>query len=247
MGLFDRSSSSTTNLTENRDNRLVLDNQSQGISGDSNSLYVTTNATTTDHASVAQAIALGNGVVSGANESLRAALAVVDKGVSNALASNSVAMNGAFATAGNATRDALSANTKVSQDAIASILSANRDSLSFASGVNRDSLALASSGLTLAGTINRDSLELANRGQTLIANSAAESLGMVGSIVDKAFTLNDRNTKSALEASQNASNLVSRAYDTATGYQAEKQTADSKYLVIAGFIAVALVAIKAFS
>lgn len=208
MGLFSssKSSSSSTYATENHDKRIALDNQSQGISGDANSISVTTNMTTTDSGAIINSIGLSRDVAKQTNESLKAAISAASA----------------------ATRDALAANTSVVKDALQVSASVNRDSLAFAS------------------TVNKDALTLAERGQTLIANSAAESLGMVGHVVDKAFSLTDKNTMAAIEASVKASNLVGRAYETATGYQAEKQTADSKYMVVAGLVAVALIAIKVF-
>ncbi|KRB70494.1 hypothetical protein [Noviherbaspirillum sp. Root189] len=219
MGLFGggNSSSSTVNETQNNDRRVALDNASQGITGDGNALSVITNTTTSDLGSIAKAMALSGNVVTAASDSLMGSLSLADRTVGGALAANSSVI-----------RDALSATSLATRDAITAVSGANSSSLNFASQVNRDSL------------------DLAARGQSMIATSAAESLGMVGHVVDLAFKANDNNTKMSLEASSNAANLVGRAYDTATGYQAEKQTADSKYLVIAGLVAVALVAMRAF-
>lgn len=203
MGLFGggNSSSSTTYLTENVDRRIALDNQSAGISGDSNTLTV--NTTATDHGAVLAAVGASESAVAGANKSVVEALKMANASTGAALAA--------------------------AQESVAAASAMNRESLSFAS------------------TVNRDSLALAERGQTLIANSAAESLGMVGHVVDLAFRSNDKNVLQTMEAVANSNNLVGRAYETATAYQAEKQTADSKYLVVAGLIAVALVAVKAFA
>ncbi|MEC4722941.1 hypothetical protein RY831_27660 [Noviherbaspirillum sp. CPCC 100848] len=222
MGLFSssKSSSTTSYLTENNDRRVAVDGQSQGISGDGNSLYVQA----TDYGAILQAIGASNTAVTGANNSLELALA---------LAGN------ANAGGVTVTRDALMATSQATQAALAAVTSSNRDSLAFASGVSRDSLGMAA-------TINRDSLTLAERGQSLIATSAASSLNMVGNIVDLAFKANEAQSKRLADAGATANALVGRAYETATGYQAEKQTADSKYLVVAGLIAVALVAIRAF-
>ena len=218
MGLFGggNSSSSTTYLTENVDRRIALDNASQGITGDGNSLNVYSNTTSTDHASVAKAIEASSGAVSGANQSLMSALYLAD----------------------GALRGTLSANTSVVRDALAATTSATRDAITAVSGANRDSLSFAT-------TVNRDSLDLAARGQSMIATNAAESLGMVGSVVDLAFRMNDANSKRVSDAGMSASNLVGRAYETATAYQAEKQTADSKYLLYAAVAAVAIIAVRA--
>lgn len=201
MGLFGggNSSSSTTNNTYNTDRRIALDNQSQGISGDGNSI----NVTATDHGAIVEALGVGNGAVTGANQSLQDVISMT----------------------GYAVRDSLAA----AQQAVITTAAVNRDSLNFAS------------------VVNRDALTLAERGQTLIANSAADSLGMVGHVVDLAFQSNDKNTLSTMEAVANSNNLVGRAYETATAYQAEKQTADSKYLLIAGLVTVAMVALRMFA
>lgn len=222
MGLFSssKSSSTTSYLTENNDRRVAVDGQSQGISGDGNSLYVNS----TDHGAIVQAIGASNTAVTGANQSLSTALSLAG----NANAGATTVM-----------RDALAATAQNTREALAAVTSANRDSLNFASVVNRDSFDLAT-------TVNRDSLTLAERGQSLIATSAASSLNMVGSIVDLAFKANEAQSKRLSDAGAAANSLVGRAYETATGYQAEKQTADSKYLVIAGLVAVALVAMRAF-
>lgn len=245
MGLFDRSSSSTTNLTENRDNRLALEGGASGISGDGN--FMSVSQVSTDHGAIAAGLSVSGGAVTAASDGLKAALSLADSAANRAIASNASTVRDALIAGGEATRDALTANTSISRDALLvsrDALAANtgmaRDALTSVIGANRDSLNFAS-------VINRDSIDLAARGQSLIATNAAESLGMVGHVVDLAFRSNDKNTLSALEASVNASNLVSRAYDTATGYQAEKQTADSKYLLYAALAAVAIVAVKGFS
>lgn len=213
MGLFSssKSSSSTSYLTENNDRRVAVDNQSQGISGDGNSLYVQTSAT--DYGSIAKAIGASDTAVKGANESLNTALSVAG----NATNASATVM-----------RDVLAASAQNTREALTAVTTSNRDSLNFAS------------------TVNRDALTLAERGQSLIATNAASSLNMVGSIVDLAFKANEAQSKRLSETGLTATEQVARAYDTATGYQAEKQTADSKYLVIAGLVAVALVAMRAF-
>jgi hypothetical protein len=183
VGIFDSSSSSTQNFTENRDHRLVLDNQAQGISGDNNALTVS--ITSTDM-----------GTVQGALD---------------------------------ASAKAILENSGLARETVAAIAGVNRDSLSFAQ------------------LVNRDSMDLAARGQSMIATSAADSLNMVGNVVDLAFKANEAQSKRLSDTGMTAVSQVARAYDTANGYQAEKQTADSKYMVVAGLIVVAVVAIKAFS
>jgi hypothetical protein len=199
MGLFGGGNSSTaTTITETQINRqLALGEQSQGISGDGNSI----NVTASDHGSVVAALEVSSGAVKAANDSLMESLGLAGLSVKSA--------------------------SQVALDAIQGVVGVNRDSLNFAS------------------VVNRDSLELAARGQSMIATSAAESLGMVGHVVDLAFRSSDASSIRASDAGMAAANLVGRAYDTATGYQAEKQTADSKYLLYAALAAVAIVAFKA--
>ncbi|HJV86920.1 MAG TPA: hypothetical protein VJ698_15750 [Noviherbaspirillum sp.] len=220
MGLFGggNSSSSTTNNETLINRQLALDNASNGITGDGNVFSVTTNTTATDHEAVAQAMGVSSGAVSGANQSLMAALSLANSTANNALAANTSTV-----------RDALAATTSATRDAITAVSGANSASLNFAS------------------TVNRDALDLAARGQSMIASSAAESLGMVGHVVDLAFQSNDASAKRASDAGLSAADMIGRAYNTATAYQAEKQTADSKYLVIAGLVAVAMIAMKAFA
>lgn len=94
--------------------------------------------------------------------------------------------------------------------------------------------------LAFADKLNTNAVDLAVRATGTIAASASDSLGFARSVVDMAF----RSGEISQEGSSNAVNMVARAYDTATNYQAEKATTDSRYLVIAGIVAVAMMALR---
>lgn len=91
-------------------------------------------------------------------------------------------------------------------------------------------------------SVTRDAISIADRSQNLIAKSASDSIGMVSHMADMAM----QQTSGATDAVQSAVNQVARAYDTATNYQAEKSTADSKYLVYAALAVVGLAAVRGF-
>ena len=132
-----------------------------------------------------------------------------------ALKANEAASAAATAAASKAVSDTLAAGTRMMGD-----------SYSFSTGVSDNAFSLA------------------DRAQGFASKTAADVLGMSSHVVDQAFLFNENLRKSSDALTSNAVQQVARAYDTATNYQADKATTDSRYLVIAGLIVVGLAVIK---
>lgn len=145
---------------------------------------------------------------------------------------------------GQATKDAMTVATGATSQALSAISAANRESLAAVTANAKESVsamgAVSTQSLSTLLQVNKDSLALADRSQGLVFNSIEDALGFSAHVVDAAFSSN----KGSQDATANAINQVARAYDTATNYQAEKATTDSRYLVIAGLVVVALAALK---
>lgn len=291
MGLFggDSSSSSSTN---NFDKRVVTEN-GQAVSGDSNSISVTTNTIDPGGVKLAASALSSNSDIT---KAVTQAVADVAKTTTydallsayykdqnslqaskDALAFANLQASNASATASGAVKDSLSAITLTSDKAIGAIGLANQQVLqasnanlhdALAAGVNATNSALTSNGQVIKdalaatyGTANTamgivssanntslafadktiaNSYALVDKSQGMVFESGAQALGFGSHIVDMAFQSADL----SLQGSANAVNQVARAYDTATNYQAEKATTDSRYLVIAGMVVVAIMALK---
>jgi hypothetical protein len=89
-------------------------------------------------------------------------------------------------------------------------------------------------------TVSSNAMDLTNRAMGTVANSFADSLNYVGHITDLALEQSQR----VDQISAGAIAQVARSYDTATNYQAEKATLDSRYMVVAGMIVIGLAAVK---
>lgn len=153
---------------------------------------------------------------SGVNVSTSSSAITTDYGsISAALKSNEEAARSAMSGVVATANSALAANVKVTGDAF-----------SFSSGVSRDAMSLADRSLGYMNT------------------TASDVMGMSSHIVDQAFSMNSEFKKGNDELNADAIQQVARAYDTATNYQAEKATTDSRYLVIAGLVVVGAVALK---
>lgn len=90
--------------------------------------------------------------------------------------------------------------------------------------------------------VTNSAMDLTNKAMGTVANSFADSLNFVGHISDLALEASARVDK----ISAGAIDQIARSYDTATNYQAEKSTLDSRYMVVAGLIVIGLAAIRAF-
>lgn len=139
-----------------------------------------------------------------------------------------------------ATKDALTFGTqafavtsKGLEEALAGMSANSSEAMRITAGVNRDSLAFASA-------TSKDAFTLADKSQGMVYQTGALALGFGEHIVDQAL----KSADISQQASANAVNQVARAYDTATNYQAEKATLDSRYMVVAGIVAIGLVAVK---
>lgn len=145
---------------------------------------------------------------------------------------------------GTVIKDALFATTQTTQAALNMAASVNRDSLAAVTDTSTKAInaigTVNSQSLSTVLTSNQNSLALADRSQGLVFQSMGEALSYGAHVTDLAMATN----KGVQDSSQNAISQVARAYDTATNYQAEKATVDSRYLVIAGMIVVALAALK---
>lgn len=90
--------------------------------------------------------------------------------------------------------------------------------------------------------VTNSAMDLTNKAMGTVATSFADSLNFVGHISDLALEASARVDK----ISAGAIDQIARSYDTATNYQAEKSTLDSRYMVVAGLIVIGLAAIRAF-
>lgn len=217
--------SSSVATTSNQDLRLALDNGSLGVSGSSNTLNVNmTDAGAIDAMNVIaqHAIFSGNYVADKTREFATDAVKVNAASVTDALHQVKAASD-----------NALAANVTTIKEALEATTSAQREALAYA-----DKQTAAALGL--AGTVNKDSLALADRAQGVIAKTAADALGGMVSVVDKAFLASHE----ANDASANAVNQVARAYDTATSYYATKSTPVSDYLLYAALAVIGVVALR---
>lgn len=146
----------------------------------------------------------------------------------------------ALVLGGNAIHDTLAANVQTTQAVLNANGDATKNALAFGgAAVNAVGTANATA-LQFADKASSNALALANKSQSMAFSSAADSLGFGQHVVDMAFAAQ----KSAQEVVATAGAQVAQAYDTATNYQAQKSTTDSRYLVIAGMIVIALFALK---
>lgn len=90
--------------------------------------------------------------------------------------------------------------------------------------------------------VTNSAMDLTNKAMGSVATSFADSLNFAGHISDLALQASARVDK----ISAGAIDQIARSYDTATNYQAEKSTLDSRYMVVAGLIVIGLAAIRAF-
>lgn len=152
--------------------------------------------------------------------------------------------NLALQSSATATKDALAATITATNAAITASSSSALQSMQAVGDISTKSInaigTVNSQSLSAMLTAGKDALALADRSQGLVAGSLADALGYGAHVVDLAFKSADLSQN----ATANAINQVARAYDTATNYQAEKATTDSRYLVIAGLVVVALAAIR---
>lgn len=229
-------SSSSSTSTTNADDRIAADNGAVATSGDGNVL----NLTIQDGGLSAKALEAGNAAINASSISAMSSAGVSTEAmhiVKNAMIDTAELTRDSLA-------DMLKANVRVQEIAAGQAAAAVSDSFAFSSRTTAEALAGVTTAnresLTFADRLNRDSLELADRAQGNIAKSAADSLGMIRSVVDMAMKSADLSQ----QGSANAVNQVARAYDTATNYQAEKATTDSRYLVIAGLVVVGIAAMR---
>lgn len=188
-------------------------------------------AATTQNSDKRLAVAEGALGVSGDNNSTSMVVNSIDGGalkvsgeaLTTAMKATEAAAQQAIDWSGQVVRDSLALSSQNTSQTLSAITSVNRDALAFA-----DHLSMGA-------------LELSVKSQGMMADSFAQDLGFAEHIVDMSMKNNDM----AQQASQGAIAQVARAYDTATNYQAEKATTDSRYLVVAGIVAVAIVASKA--
>lgn len=163
---------------------------------------------------------------------------------------NSVAYSnvdgGAIKMAGDVAMTSLYVTDNSVQSAISGMVKTTENSLAASNAATQAAIESAnrslSQSLSANTSVTRDAMSIADRSQILVANSASESLGMVSHLADIAI----QSTNQASDTVGQAVNQVARAYDTATNYQAEKATTDSRYLVIAGLVVVGLAAVKGF-
>lgn len=176
----------------------------------------------------------------------------VDSGIGVTGDNNSVSFSstsidgGAISMAGNVAMGALAVTDNSIQAAINGMVTTTENSLMASNLATQAAINSANNSLSQSLSANtsvtRDAISIADRSQNLIAKSASDSIGMVSHIADLAM----QQTSGATDAVQSAVQQVARAYDTATNYQAEKATTDSRYLVIAGMAVMAIVAVRGF-
>jgi len=176
----------------------------------------------------------GNSAAMTVNTTDGGTLAVADSAIKSALTVSGDSLTNAASLSAQIASQSIAAQAQAIQGALTLSSQNTSQTLSAITSVNRDSLAFADN-------LSINSLELMDKTQGRLAASFSESLGFGSHIVDQALKSADLSQ----QGSANAVNQVARAYDTATNYQAEKATTDSRYLVIAGIVAVAIVASKA--
>jgi hypothetical protein len=248
---FDNSSKSTTSL---QDRRQAIGDAGTGVSGDRSTAYgsgaltatgknssvsLTSNSSTVNTTTTTT---VDGGAIKLAGEVAKDGLALGGKLGSDAmlLSESSQRMGLQFAS------DAMTTSSGVMTYAMEGLVAGQKNALEsnvrVIDSAIKGMLTTQADAIGLTRSVTSDAMTLADRSQGRIAQTAADALGLSSHVVDRALAL----INTSGDTVNNAMSQVARAYDTATNYQAEKATTDSRYLVIAGLVLFGIFAVKGF-